>query len=133
MIYKCTFPMTAYDMFKPGGNDLLTEVKHRLIQDMQQNDYLNGLYNWGYDTDDFDEYSDDCAEALNNAVENDINNFEEDSKFFNAITLDKDSLYLSTEDAEFCDDDIIQFSIEVNINLEKLFKLFNIEEKRYED
>ena len=38
MIYKCTFPMTAYDMFKPGGNDLLTEVKHRLIQDMQQND-----------------------------------------------------------------------------------------------
>lgn len=126
MIYKCILKMQSIDVFKQGGNDLLTEVKKSLIRDMQQTDYLNGLYTWGVKTDDFDEYSRNYTEALNKAVEIDINNYEGDSKFFNAVTLDEGSL---SANSEMCRGSIIEFSIEVNINLEKLFNLYNIGER----
>ena len=128
MIYSCNIMMNASDMFKPGGNSLLDEVKHQLISDMEQNNYLNGIAENSGGSDEFYKFSDNCTEALNKAIEDDL---DTNSKFFNAITIDEDSLYLSYE--ETYSEDVLSYYVEVNIDVKKLLKLYNIKEESNED
>ena len=120
--------MNASDMFKPGGNSLLDEVKYQLILDMEHNNYLNGIAENSGGSDEFYKFNDNCTEALNKAIEDDL---DANSKFFNAITIDEDSLYLSYE--ETFSEDVLSYYVEVTIDVEKLLKLYNIKEEPYED
>ena len=128
MIYSCNIMMRASDMFKSGGNSLLDEVKHQLILDMEQNNCLNGIADNSSDSDEFYELSDNCAEALNKVIEDDL---DFNSKFFNAITIDEDSLYLSSE--ETFSEDVLSYYVDITIDVEKLLKLYNIKEEHNED
>lgn len=128
MIYSCNIMMRASDMFKAGGNSLLDEVKHQLILDMEQNNCLNGIADNSSDSDEFYELSDNCTEALNKVIED---NLDFNSKFFNAITIDEDSLYLSSE--ETFSEDVLSYYVDVTIDVKKLLKLYNIKEEPYED
>lgn len=128
MIYNCNIMMRASDMFKSGGNSLLDEVKHQLILDMEHNNCLNGIADNSSDSDEFYGLCDNCAEALNKAIED---NLDFNSKFFNAITIDEDSLYLSYE--ETFDEDVLSYYVDVTIDVKKLLELYNIKEEHNED